>query len=203
MKRNKILEFGQQELTKVMPSLKNYGHLYESLINYKFQTSFADDDYIWLTCALALKAVSFGNFGIGAILVNSDEDIIEFGFNEVFSPYFRSDLHAEMVIMTKFEDNNRNIKKLKDYALYTSLEPCPMCLARLITSGIGSVKYGARDLTGGMVHLRNNLPPVWLDISKKQVFSSANCSTELSELSQSILLTNVEELNSQLMQRNL
>ncbi len=78
------------------------------LLDYEFDNEYQDDKYIWLTNVLALKAVDSGNFGVGCILVDSSDNIIAEGHNEVFSPYFRSDRHAEMVVMDKFEDMNQN-----------------------------------------------------------------------------------------------
>jgi len=68
-----------------------------------FDYEYQDDKYIWLTNVLALKAVDSGNFGVGCILVDSSDNIIAEGHNEVFNPYFRSDRHAEMVVMDKLK----------------------------------------------------------------------------------------------------
>jgi hypothetical protein len=61
---------------------------------------YTDDSYAWLTCALALQGVATGNFGVGAILVDDGgNQILAQGHNEIFNPRFRSDRHAEMVVM--------------------------------------------------------------------------------------------------------
>ena len=100
--------------------------------------------------------------------------------NNVFS-HNRSDLHAEMSLITKFEDkygkNSRSL--LRNTVLFTTLEPCPMCLCRIITAGISEVYYVADDKTGGMVHLYENLPAIWKEISNGRIYNKADCSAIL------------------------
>ena len=163
------------------------------LLDYEFDNEYQDDKYIWLTNVLALKAVDSGNFGVGCILVDSSDNIIVEGHNEVFNPYFRSDRHAEMVVMDKFEDMNRNFTYLQDYTLYTSLESCPMCLVRLITSGVHKILHAAPDIEGGMVHESKNLPQFWSDLGEGKIFSQALCSQEMINAASEIFRLNVEE----------
>src|SRR5215470_9976032 len=137
---------------------------------------YPDDEWGKMVFGLAYEAVLLGNFGIGCVLVDPSGNVVASGHNEVFNPYFRSDRHGEMVVMDAFEENNKSVTSMAGYTLYTSLESCPMCLARLITSGVGTVKYLAPDTQGGMVHLMGNLPPVWQELAKRQTFPQANCS---------------------------
>jgi tRNA(Arg) A34 adenosine deaminase TadA len=159
------------------------------------------DKYVWLTCVLALKAVSAGNFGVGCILVDNAGNVIVQGHNKVFYPYFRSDQHAEMVVLNIFEETHQNDTGLGGYTLFTSLESCPMCLARLITSGISKISYAAPDMDGGMVHRMKLLPPVWIELAKLQLFDQAKCSKSLINAAQEIFLLNADELNQILERR--
>ena len=104
------------------------------------------DKYVIASIEEALAAAREGNFGVGAVIVDPQGEIVERGHNHVFHPHFRSDIHAEMDTMNKFEDNNQDVTSMRDYMLFTSLEPCPMCLTRLITSGIGKVYQAAPDV---------------------------------------------------------
>ena len=52
-----------------------------------------------VACQEALVAALRGNYGVGALLVDPQGTIVARGQNAVFSPYFRSDLHAELVVM--------------------------------------------------------------------------------------------------------
>jgi tRNA(Arg) A34 adenosine deaminase TadA len=176
-------------------------HWKQFVNSYKFNSIFSDDYFALETCKLALEAVESGNFGIGCIIINCDNEIVARGHNQVFHPYFRSDRHGEMVVMEKFEDQYREVSNMNGYTLYTSLESCPMCMTRLITSSCEQVLHIADDPLAGMVHLKDNLPPIWIEFAQRQTFAKANCSVELQEAAQQIFMLNVEELNSILLQR--
>jgi cytosine deaminase len=130
--------------------------------------------------------------------VAADGSVLESGHNEVFKPQFRSDLHGEMVVMTRFEERQSRPVDLRGCTLYTSLESCPMCLCRLITSGVGRVLYVAADDIGGMVRRRRSLPPVWRDLMKHQEHRQARCSAELKRIALEVFLANVQQLNTRL-----
>lgn len=201
MIKEKIREFGIRELTKIDPKNERVGKFKTQLIDYQFNNQYADDRYIWLTDVLALRAVDSGNFGIGCILIGINGNVVVQGYNEVFNPYFRSDRHAEMVVMDKFEDTYREFTMLEDYTLYSSLESCPMCLARMIISGINKVLYAAPDMEGGMVHKIKDLPRFWVELGDGQIFSQADCSQELINIATEIFLFNVDELNEKIKNR--
>lgn len=156
--------------------------------------------FAWATCVLALQAVTKGSFGIGSVLVDAEGTILQAGHNEVFSGGFRSDLHAEMVVITRYEERQSGRMDLRDCTLYTSLESCPMCLCRLITSGVGRVFYVAADDIGGMVRRKDSLPPVWRELMDTQVHCQATCSDILKQAAHDIFLLNVEDLNQKLKQ---
>jgi len=151
--------------------------------------------FAWMTCVLALQAVKRGNFGIGSVLVDHEARILESGHNQVFAPRFTSDGHAEMVVMSRFEARQRRKLDLSRCTLYTSLESCPMCLCRLITSGVGTVLYVAADNIGGMVRCKEALPPVWRDLAKAQKHRQAHCPRPLQQAASDIFMLNAQQLN--------
>ena len=132
-------------------------------------------------CELAVKAAELGTFGVGAVLLDERGEIMLEGHNEVFVGGFRSDLHAEMVVMNKLETSPALSEMVGDYTLVTSLEPCPMCMTRLIFSGVGTVLHVRADDIGGMVQRKSLLPPVFREISESQgqVWGLAECSAKL------------------------
>jgi cytosine deaminase len=164
------------------------------LDEYRFAPNNLDEPYAWLTVVLALKSVESGNYGVGSILVDVEGNVISMGHNLVYSPYFRSDLHGEMVALNLFEKENPEIVTLEGYTLYTSLESCPMCLVRLICSGINSVLHVSPDPLAGMVSNISFLPPLWKELSERQTFAKAACSEELTKAAMEIMLINAEEL---------
>lgn len=164
------------------------------LQKYCFLQEYPDDTFAWLTDVLALKSVNSGNYGVGSVMVGSGNEIITMGHNLVYSPSFRSDLHSEMVALNHFEEENPQITNLEGYTFYTSLEPCPMCLIRLISIGINKVHYVASDPIGGMVNGISLLPPLWKELAEAQLFIAAHCSIELSKAAIEIMLINAEEL---------
>jgi len=130
VKRTRLVELGVSVLGQIESGDVGIREWKSWLMTYQFHTECPDDDFGWLACVLALAAVTSGNFGVGSVLVDCSRDIVAWGHNQVFSPYFRSDRHAEMVVVDRYEKLYRNATKPKAHTLYTSLEPCPMCLAR-------------------------------------------------------------------------
>ncbi|SHJ72559.1 cytosine deaminase [Desulfatibacillum alkenivorans DSM 16219] len=168
---------------------------------YKGSVSDADnsDEYFsWISCWIALYSVQTNNLGIGALLVDQDNKIVSYSHNQVFSPKFRSDAHAEMLTINDFESRQPSKCNLSGYTIYSSLEPCPMCLTRLIIAGVGRVVYVADDEYGGMVHLIDLLPKIWQDLRKTGVYTSLECCQNIKNLSSDIFAYNRERLDSTL-----
>jgi len=159
------------------------------------------DKFIIITLHEAIVAAKEGNFGVGALLVRENGEIIQRSHNHVFNPYFRSDLHAEMDVMNKFEERFRDIESMKGFVLFSSVEPCPMCFLRLIISGVEKVYYAAIDKKGGMVQRFEHLPPEWKELARRQEFALAKCSPVLSEIALQIFLSTVGENDRKLQNR--
>jgi cytosine deaminase len=149
----------------------------------------------------AIAAAKAGNTGVGAVIVDPDGQIAQRGYSQPFHPYFRSDRHAEMDAMTKFEDRFKEVTSMRNYTLFTSLEPCPMCLTRLIWTGIGKVFHAAPDVDGGMVHKLKDMPPVWLELAATQEFAQADCSEELTDIAFQVFLVHANTGLQKLMER--
>ena len=197
----RITDLGQEHLKLIGSTSTAITKWKQRMGAYKLSDMYPDDGYAWLACVLALKAVDHGNFGVGCILVDGNGNVIIQGHNEVFSPYFRSDRHAEMVVIDKFEDTYQELPSPSGYTLYTSLESCPMCMSRLITSRIRKVYHVAPDMDGGMIHLRENLPEIWKSLANGQQFDQARCSPKLVEAAEEIFRINASVLNLRLKNR--
>lgn len=154
-----------------------------------------------MVCAEALSALTEGNYGVGGVLADPNGQIVTRGHNQAFSPRFRSDRHCEMVIMDAFEAEHPDVVNMRGYTLFTSLEPCSMCVSRIIISGIGTVKYVAVDEGGGMARRLDALPDNFRRLVQKQTFVLAQCSPELRQLARDIFLLNLRDLQAKLQQR--
>jgi cytosine deaminase len=198
-KQATILDTGRKLLAELAPASGETGTWKAFFSAYRFNAAYPDDAYIWLSGILALTSVTRGNFGVGSILIDDAGDVVAQGHNEVFRPYFRSDRHAEMVVMTRFEADPHPTD-LSSHTLYTSLEPCPMCLVRLSTSGIAKVLYAAADAEGGMVHRQQGLPPFWNDLARRKVFAQAHCSPDLIGAAERLFFINLDELMEKIKQ---
>lgn len=164
-------------------------------------SQYPHDKFIIITLNEAIAAAKEGNFGVGAVLVREDGEVIQRGHNHVFNPYFRSDMHAEMDTMNKFEEGFRDIESMKGFVLFSSVEPCPMCFLRLIISGVEKVYYAVVDEDGGMVQRFEHLPPEWKELAQRQKFALAQCSPVLSEIALQIFLSTVGENDRKLQNR--
>ena len=180
----KPLDELKDRIDKLVPD-KNYPH----------------DLFVIITLQEAIEAALEGNFGVGAVLVRNYKEIVQRGHNRVFSPYFRSDLHAEMDVMTKFEERHKKVERMNSYMLFSSIEPCPMCLGRLITSGVRKVYYAAIDQEGGMANRLAYMPSEWRELAERQDFRLADCSPELSEIALRVFMETVEKNDSRLRRR--
>src|SRR5258707_14877108 len=123
-----------------------------------------------VACTEALAAAKTGNYGVGAVLVDPKGEIVEQGRNTVFFPHFRSDLHAEMVAMNAFEERHPTADNMRGYTLMVSVEPCPICLARLLVAGVQTVKFLAYDELAGMVNQRHHFPTAWNRLWAREEF---------------------------------
>ena len=182
-------------------NLQKLKKLEQYLSSYRSDPVFPDDHLVHITCLEALEAAKEGNFGVGALIIDETNKIIEQGHNRVFSPHFRSDLHAEMVVLSEFEEKQKGLKNVNGFTLYSSLEPCPMCLCRLITSGFKKVLYASTDPTGGMVTKMDKLPDEWKMIARGRHYGLADCSQGLKGLAQEIFSVTAQDLDQKLAMR--
>jgi tRNA(Arg) A34 adenosine deaminase TadA len=75
----------------------------------------------------------------GAIIVNAaDGEVVARGVNEAgLNPTF----HGEIVALNNYFRDHGN-GALGDKILYTTAEPCPMCMGAFVWAGIGGVVFG-------------------------------------------------------------
>ncbi|MEM5536423.1 nucleoside deaminase [Neptuniibacter pectenicola] len=158
-------------------------------------------EFRWLyrCCELALRALEQGNYGVGAVLVDRDSNLLVEAGNQVFSEGFDSSAHAEMRVIDQFERMYPNYPDRKGLQLITSLEPCPMCCGRILAAGIGQIIYLSQDKSGGMMSHCDNLPAAWVNLSQLIVIKHFHKQHELSDLAQDIAAAQMGVLREKLM----
>ena len=91
----------------------------------------------------------------GAVIIDKDGNVIANGNNQVL---LQNDptAHAEIVAIRN-ACKVLNTYDLSDYILYTSCEPCPMCLSAIIWSNIKTVYYGCTKKDAGEIGFRDDI----------------------------------------------
>ncbi len=115
-----------------------------------------DHDYMLHTVKLAKAAGKAGNLPIGAVIVLDDEIIAE-GQNRLWYPVTNPGRHAEIDALAGVDPSLW--VRAKEMTLYTTLEPCMMCLSTILLHHIGRVVYGADDPRGGALCVVGHMPP--------------------------------------------
>lgn len=150
------------------------------LTGFQPEARYPDDVYAKAANLQALKSVIEGGYGIGSVLVDSDGRIIAESHNNQIQEH-RSDLHAEMSLLTNFEESRLSRKYLNIYiykpgmTVFSSAEPCPMCFIRINTTGCDT-KYCTPGPDDGMVSRVDYLPPYWKEMALSRKVSIGECS---------------------------
>ena len=109
----------------------------------------------------AWDAYKGGTIPIGCVIMSQDGNIISKGRNQVFDNGKGSSLagtnmaHAEMNSMLGL--NEIEHPDIREYILYTTMEPCPMCFGTMVMMSIRNIKFGARDGLAGAASLNDKL----------------------------------------------
>lgn len=172
----------------VLNKIKTY------LTNYKPDPTKSEDVFAKAAVEQALRGVRTGGYGIGAVLVDGKGRILH-GAHNAQLQQGRSDLHAEMNLLTEFE----RLPQFKKYRskgnftgggttiyteqlrLYTSAEPCPMCFIRVAIAGVDT-RYVSTGPDDGMNARAACLPPFWFELSQKHKIVAAQNAPVLQQL---------------------
>jgi tRNA(adenine34) deaminase len=92
---------------------------------------------------------------VGACLVDSEGKLLAKSHNK--KELHQSSLwHAEIVVMNEVAMQRGNWR-LSDCTLFTTLEPCLMCLGAMVNARIGGLVFGAYDAKAGAMSLGYSL----------------------------------------------
>lgn len=100
-----------------------------------------DNEIINIACNHALINIDNNGGPFGAIVIDQDGFVIGVGVNRVVLNKDPT-AHAE-IIAIRNACIYKNTFSLDTCKLYTSCEPCPMCLSAIYWSGIKEVYYGS------------------------------------------------------------
>ena len=100
------------------------------------------------------KAYKINEVPVGAVIVK-DGKIIARGYNKKETRKDSTE-HAEINAIKK-ACKKLNTYDLSNYILYTSCEPCPMCLSAIIWSNIKEVYYGCTKEDAGNIGFRDDI----------------------------------------------
>lgn len=112
-----------------------------------FLPSEFDKDMLLLAIRLAKQAEQINEVPVGAVLVDSTQQIIASAHNQ---PITDNDptAHAEILCLRQAGDKLNNYR-FPETTLYSTLEPCPMCTGALIHARVKRVVFAAQDFRSG------------------------------------------------------
>ena len=100
-----------------------------------------------------MKSNEGGPFG--AVITDKDGNIISAANNQVLKNNDPT-AHAEIVAIRNACEKLQTYD-LSNYILYTSCEPCPMCLSAIIWANIKTVYYGCTKEDAGEIGFRDDI----------------------------------------------
>lgn len=98
------------------------------------------------------EAFKNGSIPIGAVIVDKNEKVISVGRNQTMEHEVsnRKTSHAETMCIRNLEVSK--YPNVTEYTLYTTLEPCPMCMGTLVMGLIRKVKIAGKDSFCGAIY---------------------------------------------------
>jgi tRNA(Arg) A34 adenosine deaminase TadA len=148
----------------------------------------------WQVCIEeAWTAYCSGSMPIGAVVVDANGAITGRGRNRIMDEMPDGALasqniptnpltvvhhelaHAELNALLSFQfpdSNDTSHGDLRQWALYTLIEPCPLCMGAFYMSGLRNLYYAARDPHAGSVNMLGTTP--YLSHKPIQVFGPSD-----------------------------
>jgi tRNA(adenine34) deaminase len=117
----------------------------------------------WRACLeLAWEAYQAGSLPIGAVVADAEGEVISRGRNRIHERsgedgylFGHKLAYAELNALVTLDNDAYDPAEC---TLYTTTEPCPLCVGALRMSDVGGVRYAAREPWGGSVAMFESVP---------------------------------------------
>ena len=104
--------------------------------------------YMTIALKQAEETLGNGEFPVGCVIVSGDT-VVATGVRKNSSEASLNEIdHAEIVALREFSGKSEPADKT-DAVLFCTLEPCLMCYAAIMLSGIRTIVYAYEDVMGG------------------------------------------------------
>lgn len=122
------------------------------------------ETHMKLALIQAEEALAQGNFPVGCVIVHQGAVIGEGKRKHTVPERTNETDHAEIMALRSLEPGLPPEFK-QELILYATMEPCLMCFAAIMLSGIRHIVYAYEDVMGGGTGLdRSPLPPLYSQI---------------------------------------
>lgn len=121
-----------------------------------------DRKFIKMACKLASDNIDNGGGPFGAVIVK-DGEVVATGCNRVTATNDPT-AHAEVNAIRE-ACRKRETFKLDDCVIYSSCEPCPMCLSAIYWAGISKVYFANTALDAAAIDFDDNF--IYEEIGKR------------------------------------
>lgn len=109
----------------------------------------------------AQKALQAGEFPVGCVIVQDNRVIASASRIHSFGEYRAETDHAEILALRQVEAAGIRIDP-RICCIYSTMEPCLMCLGAILISGIRNIVYAYEDVMGGGCSCDfRSLPPLY------------------------------------------
>lgn len=128
------------------------------------------NEYIKIAKEMAENGMNNGEGGpFGAVITDKEGNIISKGNNQVLKNTDPT-AHAEVVAIRN-ACKKLNTYDLTGYILYTSCEPCPMCLSAIIWSNIKEIYYACTKNDAAEIGFRDDMIYEYLKGNNKDLIN--------------------------------
>lgn len=129
-----------------------------------------DRRFLKMACDIASQNIDLGGGPFGAVIVK-DGQVISTGANSVTLDNDPT-AHAEINAIRRACAINRNFK-LDGCVVYSSCEPCPMCLSALYWAGVSRIYYGNTATDADRISFGDNF--IYKEIEKPHLERAIPC----------------------------